>query len=259
MSPPDFFQLRFSAYTLLAISVSGPALMLLLDASVRRAVSRGWLEPASAAPAGEVGLDDLKFMASFVLVTGALAIAAQYLLFRGRSFPLDLGFHPIEMLWFTTLLMLVVDTNGFFWHRFSHRNRRAFRAFHGGHHQSGGRIHVGVAFHSDTVWEYPLHSGITLSLGISLLPLATGRYPVVTIVYALTVYVLGLAALHSGVRETPHVKWALRLILLPIKILPTAIRNEDHQRHHARGNCNYGVFFSHWDSLLGSWAPAERV
>jgi sterol desaturase/sphingolipid hydroxylase (fatty acid hydroxylase superfamily) len=74
----------------------------------------------------------------------------------------------------------------------------------------------------------------------------------------MTVYVLGLAALHSGVRETPVVKWALRVILLPIKIIPTAISTGDHQRHHGQGNCNYGVFFSHWDALLGSWVPGAE-
>jgi sterol desaturase/sphingolipid hydroxylase (fatty acid hydroxylase superfamily) len=232
--------------------------MLSLDALVQRAASRGWLRRTADGPAHRAGIDDLKFMVSFVLVTGALALAAQNVLFRGHAIPLDLGVHPVEMLGFTTLLMLVVDTNGFFWHRFSHKNARAFRTFHGGHHRTGNRVHVGAAFYSNTILDYPLHSGISLSLVVSLLPLATGRYPVLTIVYAMTVYVLGIAAMHSGLQETPVVKWALRLILLPIKIVPTAIRLEDHQRHHAQGNCNYGVFFSHWDLLLGSWMPATR-
>jgi sterol desaturase/sphingolipid hydroxylase (fatty acid hydroxylase superfamily) len=157
------------------------------------------------------------------------------------------------MVWFTTLLMLVVDTNGFFWHRFSHRNPRAYRAFHSGHHRTKGRVHIAVAFHSNTLWDYPLHSGIALSVGLSLLVLATGHYSVVTIVYATSVYVLGVAVTHSGLRETAAVKWGLNVLLLPIRIVPTAIRLEDHERHHARGNCNYGVFFSHWDRLLGSW------
>jgi sterol desaturase/sphingolipid hydroxylase (fatty acid hydroxylase superfamily) len=90
---------------------------------------------------------------------------------------------------------------------------------------------------------------------LSLLVLATGHYAVVTIFYATTVYVMGVAITHSGLRETPAVKWALRVILLPIKIIPTAIRLEDHGRHHAQGDCNYGVFFSHWDRLFGTWQP----
>jgi sterol desaturase/sphingolipid hydroxylase (fatty acid hydroxylase superfamily) len=256
MIQPPLFQLRYSIYILLVIALVGPPLMLALDALVQGAVSRGWLKRAASGQAGRVGRSDLKFMASFVLFTGVLAVAAQTLLFRGRSFPLDLGFHPLEMLCFTSLLMLLVDSNGFFWHRLSHKNFFAFKTFHDGHHRSGEQVHVGVAFYSNTIWDYPLHSGISLSLGVSLLPIATGRYPVVTILYALTIYVLALAAMHSGVQETRAVKWALRVILLPIKIVPTAIRIEDHQRHHAEGNCNYGVFFSHWDSLLGSWMPA---
>jgi sterol desaturase/sphingolipid hydroxylase (fatty acid hydroxylase superfamily) len=251
--------IRFSTYVLLGITVFGPLTMLLLDACVQAAVSRGWLQRTASGTVARVGIQDLRFMASFVLVTGGLALAAQAVLFRGRSLSFDLGLHPLEMLSFTSLLMLVVDTNGFFWHRFSHQNRRAFRIFHGGHHRTGGRIHVGVGFHSNTVWDYPLHSGISLSLVVSLLPLATGKYPVVTIVYAVTVYVLGIAAMHSGLEETPPVKWALRVVLLPIRIVPTAIRLEDHQRHHAQGDCNYGVFFSHWDSLFGSWMPAKHA
>lgn len=257
MREPVFFQLQLSVYAAIGIALLGPLMMTMLDALVRRAIAHGWLERTSSGPVDRVGLNDLKFMAFFVLVTGALAIGMQYLLFRGRTIPIDLGVRPLELLIFTTVLMLLVDTNGFFWHRFSHKNARAFRAFHDGHHQSGGDIHAAVAFYSNTVWDYPLHSGITISLGLSLLVALTGRYPVVTIVYSITVYVLGLAAMHSGIRETPFVKWALRAILLPIRIIPTAISIEDHQRHHARGNCNYGVFFSHWDRLLDSWEPEK--
>jgi sterol desaturase/sphingolipid hydroxylase (fatty acid hydroxylase superfamily) len=131
--------------------------------------------------------------------------------------------------------------------------------FHSGHHRPQGKVHIAAAFSSNTLLDYPLHSGLSLSLGLSLLVLFTGRYSVFTIVYAITIYVLGVAITHSGIRETAGVKWALRLILLPIKIVPTAIRLEDHERHHARGDCNYGVFFSHWDRLLGSWAPDVSV
>jgi sterol desaturase/sphingolipid hydroxylase (fatty acid hydroxylase superfamily) len=251
------FDLWLNLYIVAGIAVLGPLGMVLMDRMVERAVARGWLERASASPAGRVGREDLKFMASFVILTGLLGTAAQLVLFHGRSIPLDLGVHPIEMLWFTTVLMLLVDTNGFFWHLYSHRNARAFRTFHSGHHRSKGKVHIAVAFYSNTMWDYPLHSGISLSVGLSLLVLATGHYPVVTILYATTVYVLGIAVTHSGLRETPAVKWALRAILLPIKIVPTAIRVEDHHRHHALGNCNYGVFFSHWDRLLGTWEPTS--
>jgi sterol desaturase/sphingolipid hydroxylase (fatty acid hydroxylase superfamily) len=79
----------------------------------------------------------------------------------------------------------------------------------------------------------------------------------VTIVYATTVYVLGIAITHSGLRETGVMKWVVRGLLLPIKIVPTAIRLEDHQQHHATSDCNYGVFFSHWDRLFGSWKPSR--
>ena len=262
MSEPLFFHLQLNLYTILGIATLGPLLMMSLDAMVARAAARGWLLRTSNVPSEPVGIKDFKFMASFVMVTGALGTAAQYLLFLGRSLPIDLGVRPLEMLAFTTLLLLLVDTNGFFWHRLSHKNFRVFRRFHDGHHQHGGNIHVGVAFHSNNVWDYPLHSGISLTLGISLLVVLTERYPVVTICYAISVYVLALAAMHSGIRETAHVKWVLRVLLLPMKIVPTAIRIEDHTRHHAQANCNYGVFFSHWDRLLGSWvrtsdAPAH--
>jgi sterol desaturase/sphingolipid hydroxylase (fatty acid hydroxylase superfamily) len=255
MGRPAFFELWLNLYIVGGIVVVGPLGMLALDRLSDRAVARGWLQRASASPVKRVGLQDLKFMASFIIVTGLLATAVQLALFQGRSIPLDLSVHPLEMLWFTTALMLLVDTNGFFWHLFSHRNQQAFRAFHSGHHMSKGRLHIAVAFYSNTLWDYPLHSGILLSLGLSVLVLATGHYAVVTIVYATTVYVLGVAITHSGLRETPAVKWALRVILLPIRIVPTAIRLEDHERHHAQGDCNYGVFFSHWDRLFRTWQP----
>jgi sterol desaturase/sphingolipid hydroxylase (fatty acid hydroxylase superfamily) len=252
------FDVRLDLFVIGAIAVAGPAAMIGMDRLVDRAAARGWLERDGEAR-GTIGLADVWFMASFVLVTGLLAIAAQLVMFGDRAIPIDLDVHPLELLGFTTALMLVVDANGFFWHLYSHRDPRAFRRFHSGHHRSKAGVHVAVAFRSNTLWDYPLHSGVALSVGVSLLVLATGRYPAVTIGYATTVYVLGVALTHSGVCETPAVRWALNLVLLPIRIVPGAIRLDDHQRHHARGNCNYGVFFSHWDRLFGTWEPSPRA
>jgi sterol desaturase/sphingolipid hydroxylase (fatty acid hydroxylase superfamily) len=251
----SIYELWLNLYIVAAIAVVGPIMMLLMDRLVEGAVASGRLERASAAPNNRTTLEDLRFMASFVLFTGLLATSAQFVIFHGRSIPIDFGVHPFEMLWFTTALMLLVDTNGFFWHLFSHRNMGAFRMFHSGHHRTKGRVYIAAAFHSNTLWDYPLHSGILLSVGLSLLVFVTGHYSVVTIVYATTVYVIGVALMHSGIRETPAVRWTLWIILLPIRIVPTAIRLEDHLRHHAESDCNYGVFFSHWDRLLGTWAP----
>ena len=248
-----YFDLSLNLYIVAGIAIFGPLAMLMMDRLAERAVSRGWLQRVSPMPGRGVDRDDLKFMASFVIMTGLLGTAAQAVMFHGRSIPIDFTVRPLEMLWFTTALMLVVDTNGYFWHLYSHKNPRAFRTFHSGHHRTKGKVHIGVAFYSNTLWDYPLHSGITLSVGLSALVLATGRYNVVTIGYATTVYVLGIAVTHSGLRETGIVKWVLRVVLLPIKIVPTAIRLEDHLHHHAQGDCNFGVFFSHWDRLLGTW------
>jgi len=247
------FDVWLNIYIVAAIAVVGPIGMLAMDRLVARAVTGGWLERGAPLARDAGRLDDIKFMASFIIATGVLASLAQLALFHGRAIPIDLGVRPLELLGFTTLLMLAVDANGFFWHWFSHRNERAFRRFHSGHHRTKGKVHVAVAFYSNTLWDYPLHSGITLSLGLSLLVLATGHYPVVTIVYATTVYVLGIALTHSGLRETRAVRAALFLVLFPIKIVPTAIRLDDHERHHADSDCNYGVFFSHWDRLFGTW------
>jgi sterol desaturase/sphingolipid hydroxylase (fatty acid hydroxylase superfamily) len=249
------FDVWLNLYIVSGIAIVGPLAMVAMDRLATRAVARGWLERAAAQPDHGVGLSDLKFMASFVVVTGVLGTLAQLVLFHGRAIPIDFGVRPFEMLWFTTLLMLVVDTNGFFWHLYSHRSPRAFRAFHSGHHKTKGKVHIGHAFYSNTLIDYPLHSGIALSIGLSMLVVATGHYSVVTIGYATTVYVLGIAMTHSGLCETPALKWALRIALLPIKIVPTAIRLEDHLRHHSHGNCNYAVFFSHWDRLFGTWQP----
>jgi sterol desaturase/sphingolipid hydroxylase (fatty acid hydroxylase superfamily) len=257
MAEPALFDVRLDLFVIGGIAVVGPAAMIGIDRLVDRAAIRGWLVRDSAAR-GTIGLADLWFMASFVLLTGLLAIAAQLVMFGGRAIPMDYGVHPLELVGFTTALMLLVDTNGFFWHLYSHRNARAFRRFHSGHHRSKAGVHVAVAFRSNTLWDYPLHSGVALSAGLSLLVVATGRYPVMTIAYATTVYVLGVALTHSGVRETRALAWVLNVVLLPIRIVPGAIRLDDHQRHHARGDCNYGVFFSHWDRAFGTWETSDR-
>jgi sterol desaturase/sphingolipid hydroxylase (fatty acid hydroxylase superfamily) len=245
-----YFDVRWNLTIVAGIAVLGPAAMIAMDRLAARFAGR-------APP--RVGVADVWFMASFVIATGMLATAAQLAMFGGRAIPLDLGVRPLEMIAFTTALMLVVDTNGFFWHRFSHRNPRAFRAFHSGHHRTKGDVHIAVAFHSNTVWDYPLHSGLALSIGLSLLVLATGHYPAVTIGYATSVYVLGVAATHSGLPERGALRYVMFGMLLPIKIVPTAIRLDDHHRHHARGNCNYGVFFSHWDRAFGTWRNSSHA
>lgn len=255
MSSPPLFDVWLSLYVMTGIAVFGPFALMGMDRAVTLAVARGWLERAAEHPGAGVDWRDFRFMAAFVFVTGSMAIGAQVLMFRGREIPIDLGVHPIEMVLFTTGLMLLVDANGFFWHLFSHRNRRAYRAFHGGHHRTKHRVHIALAFYSSSLLDYPLHSGIVLSLGLSLIVLVTGHYQVVTILYAITVYVLGVAVTHSGLRETPGMRWALWIILLPIKIVPSAIRLEDHLRHHEEGDCNYAVFFSHWDRLFRTWKP----
>jgi sterol desaturase/sphingolipid hydroxylase (fatty acid hydroxylase superfamily) len=256
MNEPAFFDLRLNLWIITGLAFVGPIGMIGFDALVERAIARGWLRRYATGPGAAISLKDYKFMAAFVVVTGIFATAGQMLLFSGGTYQLDLGVRPLEMILFTTFLLLLVDTNGFFWHRFSHKNGAAYRRFHDGHHRTGGNIRAAVAFHASTIWDYPLHSGLALSAALSLLVVATGHYPVVTITYAITIYVIGLAAMHSGVRETPLVRWVLNIALLPMRIVPSAIRVEDHARHHARGAVNYAVFFSHWDRLFGSWDPA---
>lgn len=252
----DVFDLRLSFYILVGIALLGPMMLMSLDWMIERGIARTWLLRSASGPGAPIGANDFKFMSTFVVVTGLVAVAAQLVLFWGRELPMDLGVHPLEMIAFTIVLLLLVDTNGFFWHRYSHRNGRAYKRFHEGHHRTGGNIRAAVAFHASTVWDYPLHSGIALSLAISLFVVITGRYAMVTIIYAISVYVLGLAAMHSGLRETWPVKLVLWIVLMPMRLVPTAIRCEDHARHHAKASCNYAVFFSHWDRIFGSWEPA---
>src|SRR4051812_13180303 len=97
------FELSLSLYIIAAIAVLGPVSMVAMDQLVSRAVARGWLERAVASPRPRVTLEDLWFMASFVILTGGLASVAQLVMFHGRAIPLDFAVHPVEMVAFTTL------------------------------------------------------------------------------------------------------------------------------------------------------------
>ena len=75
MSHPLTFNLWLSVYVVLGIATVGPFAMLGMDALTERAVARGWLERAGVKGGSRVGVEDVKFMASFVVVTGQIGRA----------------------------------------------------------------------------------------------------------------------------------------------------------------------------------------
>ena len=89
------FDPSLDLYIVPAIAVLGPAGMIAMDRLVRGAVARGWLERATGSPSDRVAARDVMFMCSFVVVTGVLAMAAQLVMFHGRSLPIDGGTYTI--------------------------------------------------------------------------------------------------------------------------------------------------------------------
>ena len=134
------------------------------------------------------------------------------------------------------LYMLAHDTWFYWTHRVMHRPR-LFRVMHRVHHDSRPpTAWAAMSFHP---WE-SLTGAIVIPALVFLVPIHVAALGVV--LAAMTLF---------GV--TNHLGWELfpaRLINGTFgKLMITA---SHHQRHHRDYNCNYGLYFRHWDRLCGT-------
>lgn len=135
-------------------------------------------------------------------------------------------------------LMVVVHDAYFYWtHRLMH-HKWVFPYMH--------RVHHG--FHSPTPWAafafHPLES--ILSLGIIPIIIFCIPYHPLALMCFITFMTLYNAYIHLGYRVRAF-SWA-------------AVQNtaEDHDYHHRKGHGNYGLYFTVWDKMMGTYRNARQ-
>ncbi len=130
-------------------------------------------------------------------------------------------------------LMVIAHDTYFYWtHRLMH-HRWVFPYVH--------RVHHG--FHNPTPWAaFALHPLETiLSLGIIPIIIFCIPYHPLALISFITFMTLYSAFIHLGFRVR-GLSWA-------------SVQNttEDHDYHHRKGHGNYGLYFTVWDKLMGTY------
>jgi len=172
----------------------------------------------------------------YSLMTLGLVVAALNHLTRLYLNVEDYGWGYLILSFF--LMLVLHDTYFYFVHRWSHRNRYFFRHFHQIHHQTSNPTpFADIMFHPvDAV----VHAGFVpiFLFCLPLHPLAFGAFMlIVMVVNALGHIGYEFFPATAAAKEGRH--WVAR---------PTG-----HNLHHERVQVNFGLYFTFWDRLLGTF------
>ena len=145
--------------------------------------------------------------------------------------------HGLLWLFGSFLFLVFFHDTWFYWtHKLMH-HPRLFRIFHRVHHQS----------HNPTPWASFSFHPLEALVEIAFLPILVCLVPIHTVVivlfslFSLAFNVLG----HLGFEIFPKGFTRHRLF----RWLNTSTH---HNLHHQRSNCNYGLYFNFWDTLMGT-------
>ncbi len=179
-------------------------------------------------------------------VYAVMTVALYYAALRGWT-RIYLNFSDYGWGWFLgsfAAMLALHDAYFYATHRLSHRWRWLFRRVHRIHHQTSNPTpFADIMFHPvDAV----IHAGFVplFLFGLPLHPLAFGLF--MTLVTAVN------AVGHIGYELFPEAwrgHWFWRHVA----------RAEAHNAHHAHVQCNYGLYFTFWDRLLGTQKALEKA
>ncbi len=149
----------------------------------------------------------------------------------------DLHAFPFWYLPLSVLLDLFAHDAWFYWtHRLMHRPAW-FRRMHAVHHAS----------RPPTAWA---------AMSFHPLEALTGAVVIPALVFLIPIHVaaLGLVlAIMTVMGVTNHMGWEIWPRFMHQGPLGAwLITAHHHQRHHSHYNCNYGLYFRHWDRLCGT-------
>jgi sterol desaturase/sphingolipid hydroxylase (fatty acid hydroxylase superfamily) len=138
----------------------------------------------------------------------------------------------------SVFLMIIVHDAYFYWtHRLMH-TKWVFPYVHRVHHR----------FHSPTPWAafalHPLESVVSLGI-IPIIIFCIPYHP-----YALLCFVTYMTGYNAYIHLGYRIRGRSR----------GTIRNttEDHDYHHKKGHGNYGLYFSLWDRMMGTYVSARK-
>ncbi|MEM1133795.1 MAG: sterol desaturase family protein [Pseudomonadota bacterium] len=149
----------------------------------------------------------------------------------------DFSAMPIWYAPLSILLYLLAHDTWFYWtHRWMHQPKW-FRIAHAVHHES----------RPPTAWAAMSFHPIEAVTGAIVIPLLVFVIPI-------HVAMLGIVlAIMTIMGVTNHMGWELfPRWLVHGQLGKWVITASHHERHHQAYNCNYGLYFRHWDRLCGT-------
>uniref|UniRef100_A0AAY4C536 Fatty acid hydroxylase domain-containing protein n=1 Tax=Denticeps clupeoides TaxID=299321 RepID=A0AAY4C536_9TELE len=133
-------------------------------------------------------------------------------------------------------LLLIFDTQYFFWHMIHHKNVHLYKWVHAIHHEY-------VSPFSWSTQHLSIFELVTLGFWSHLDPILFKSHPLTT--WILTIFSIWMSVEnHIGY----NLPWTLNY-LVPFGLLGGA---PAHDIHHQKPSRNFAPFFTHWDRILGT-------
>lgn len=196
-------------------------------------------------PAARRMLAEVRHSAATALVFALMGVGIYFMRQAGYTrIYTDIGAFGWGYLFLSFLLLVVLHDAYFYWaHRLMH-HRRLFRILHRVHHLS----------HNPTPWAslsfHPLEALLEVAvvpaaiLLIPFHPLALFAFATWALLWNVIGH-LGYEAFPKGFVHHPVGRWFNT--------------STHHNMHHSRSNCNYGLYFNFWDTLMGTNHQAYRA
>jgi lathosterol oxidase len=174
---------------------------------------------------------------SVVIISFIVLLAYQWIEAGHTRLYLSIGTYGWPYLVGSSLLAILLYDTYFYWlHRFMHL-KWVFPWIHKTHHLS----------HTPSPWAIlafnPLETVVEFAI-----------YPIMIFLFPMHPIALGVFLVHNIVLNTAgHVGFELvPMSFFHHRILKYGLTVTHHDMHHAKTNCNYGIYFNFWDNLMGT-------
>ena len=151
----------------------------------------------------------------------------------------DINDYGMAYFFISIILMVLLHDTYFYWtHRLIHYPK-IFKHIHKTHH----------SFHSPTPWAAFAFHPIEAIISIGIIPIILFLIPYHQ--FSLLIFISFLTLYNIFIH--------LGFVIPGIRYFKYQNTTMDHDYHHHRSHCNYGLYFNFWDRLMGTYYPKGRM
>jgi sterol desaturase/sphingolipid hydroxylase (fatty acid hydroxylase superfamily) len=194
-------------------------------------------------------------MTSVTLPMSAFMSFNEERLFSKMVFEIDVW----EILWLQTLMYVLVDTWYYWGHRYMHKNKWFWNNVHAVHHEKKN-ITVYATGYAAWIENFLLIAPEFVIVLAVMDKLSSTRFNMLAFQACLISQMIVFNLGHCGYFFHP-IMWLMGPPNAHIQQLPKLIGSgysenpEDHEMHHLYPMCNFGLNFTFWDKMMGSYKP----